>query len=143
VRSQFRAATAVAATTLAVVAAGCGFDDKLTSRGFIKAGDGLCNEALGRAFLATQSAGGLDAAGIQTLASSYAGMADALNGLELREEDKEMRDSMVNRYNDTATRIRAAGGDPTAAVAAIEDLRPFVARLRDYGFRICGGREAA
>jgi hypothetical protein len=155
VRSHFLAAVAVAATALATVTAGCGFDDKLTSRGFVAAGDHLCDVAIGRAFLATQDAsrgaGGLDAEGINTLATGFAAMAEGLRGLELREEDEAMRATMVGRYSQTANEIRAiaadaAAGDPgapAAAVAAMDDLQPLAAELRAYGFGVCGGREPA
>jgi hypothetical protein len=153
VRSHFLAAVALAATALAALMAGCGFDDKLTSRGFVATGDHLCDVAIGRAFLATQdaqqAAGGLDAEGINTLATGFAAMADGLRRLELREEDDAMRARMVTRYSETANEIRAiaadaAAGDPgapAAAVAAMNDLQPFAAELRAYGFRACGGRE--
>lgn len=155
VRFRYRSAAALAAAALAAGTSGCGFDDKLTSRGFVKAGDLLCGEAIGRAFIQAQSTpggtSGLDAEGIETLASGYAGIADGLRGLDIREEDEAMRDAMVARYTETANRIRAiasdaAAGDPAApaaAVAAIDDLQPFAAELRDYGFQACGGREPA
>jgi hypothetical protein len=144
----------VVAAAVALTAAGCGFDEKLTSRGFVKAGDGLCNAALGRAVVATQSPGGasgLDAEGVAALAQIYTGMAEALRSLELRDEDEAMRDEMVRRYGETGSQIRslaadAAAGDPSApasAVAAIDELEPFSAELREYGFRVCGGREQA
>jgi hypothetical protein len=148
VRLQSPAAAALAAAALAAAVAGCGFDDKLTGRGFVKAGDLLCGEAIGRSFIAVQSTPGgasnLDAEGVATIARSYARIADGLRGLELREEDDAMRDEMVRRYSETAEQIGAAAGDPAGpveVVVAIEELRPFAPELRDYGFRVCGGRE--
>jgi hypothetical protein len=144
----------VVAAVLAAALSGCGFDDKLTRKGFVEAGDALCGEAIGRAFFELQgapsTAAGLDEDGIRTLASGYSSIADGVNGLELREEDEEMRDAIVTRYTEVADRIDAAAddaaaGDPGAsaeAIAAIEDLRPFAAQLRDYGFRACGGSQA-
>lgn len=155
VRFRYRSAAALAAAAFAAGTSGCGFDDKLTSRGFVKAGDLLCGEAIGRAFIAVQQtpggASGLDADGIDTLASGYARIADGLRGLEIRDEDEAMRDEMVRRYAETASRIRATAADatagdpaaPAAAIAAIDDLQPFAAELRDYGFQACGGREPA
>ncbi|MGH2923403.1 MAG: hypothetical protein ACRDKH_05170 [Solirubrobacterales bacterium] len=154
-RLQSRAIAALAATALAATMTSCGFNEELTSRGFVKAGDGLCGAAIGRAFLAREGApsgaGGLDPEGIATLARGYAGIAAVLRRLDIRDEDEAMRDEIVRRYTETASQIRgiaadAAAGDPAApaqAVAAIDELQPFAAELRDYGFRVCGGREPA
>ena len=133
--------------------AGCGFDDTLTRKGFVESGDALCGEAIGRAFLeigdAPSTAAGLDEEGIRTIAAGYSSIAAGVRELELREEDEAMRTAIANRYSETASQIDAAADDaaagdpgaPAAAIAAIEELRPFAAELRDYGFRACGGRE--
>jgi len=144
VRFHSPIAAALAAATLAAAVSACGFDEQLTSRGFVKAGDGLCGEGLGRSFIAVQSTPGgaanLDADGIATIARSYAGVANGLRELDVRDEDEAMRDEMVRRYGETAERI-AGSADAVSVVVAIEELRPFAAELRDYGFRVCGGRE--
>jgi hypothetical protein len=143
VRFQSPIAAALAAATLTAAVSACGFDEQLTSRGFVKAGDALCGEGLGRSFIAVQRSGGaanLDAEGIAAIARSYAGIADGLRGLDLREEDEAMRDEMISRYDETAEQIQGSA-DPVSVVVAIEELRPFAAELRDYGFRVCGGRE--
>ena len=142
-RFQSPIAAALAAATLTAAVSACGFDEQLTSRGFVKAGDGLCGEGLGRSFIAVQRSGGaanLDSEGIAAIARSYAGIADGLRGLDLREEDEAMRDEMISRYDETAEQIQGSA-DPVSVVVAIEELRPFAAELRDYGFRVCGGRE--
>jgi hypothetical protein len=144
------AAAAVAAMSLA--GPGCGFDDQLTSRGFITAGDSLCEEALGRSALLQQArAQGQpysDEDVIRTLSNGYSSIAAGLRKLDLRDGDLEMRDAMVRRYEEAAARIDAAAGtasigNPAAmeeAIAVIDGLRPFAATVRDYGFRVCGGR---
>jgi hypothetical protein len=144
VQFQSPIAAALAAATLTAAVSACGFDEQLTSRGFVRAGDGLCAEGLGRSFIAIQrtpgGAANLDAEGIATIARSYAGVANGLRGLDVREEDEAVRDEMVRRYSETAEQI-AGSADPVSVVVAIEELRPFAAELRDYGFRVCGGRE--
>jgi len=143
VRFQSPIAVSLAAAALAAAVSACGFDEQLTSRGFVKAGDGLCGEGIGRSFIAVQRSGGaanLDSEGIAAIARSYAGVADGLRGLDLREEDEAMRDEMIRRYSETAEQIQGST-DPVSVVVAIEELRPFAAELRDYGFRVCGGRE--
>lgn len=142
-RFQSPIAAALAAATLAAAVSACGFDEQLTSRGFVKAGDGLCGEGIGRSFIAVQRSGGaanLDSEGIATIARSYAGVANGLRELDIREEDEAMRDEMIRRYDETAEQIQGSA-DPVSVVVAIEELRPFAAELRDYGFRVCGGRE--
>jgi hypothetical protein len=143
VRFQSPIAVALAAAALAAAVSACGFDEQLTSRGFVKAGDGLCGEGIGRSFIAVQRSGGganLDAEGIAAIARSYAGVANGLRELDVRDEDEAMRDEMVRRYGETAEQIEGSA-DPVSVVVAIEELRPFAAELRDYGFRVCGGRE--
>ena len=142
-RFQSPIAAALAAAALAAAVSACGFDEQLTSRGFVKAGDGLCGEGIGRSFIAVQRSGGaanLDAEGIAAIARSYAGVANGLRGLDVHDEDEAMRDEMVRRYGETAEQIEGSA-DPVSVVVAIEELRPFAAELRDYGFRVCGGRE--
>jgi hypothetical protein len=149
------APTALVVAALSIATAGCGFDDKLTPRGFIEAGDSFCETAIGRSYLelqrARQGQPSSEEEVIRTTASGYSSIAAELQKLELRDEDLAMRDAMVQRYRQAATQIDAAAdsaarGDPGAwaeALGVIDGLRPFAATLRGYGFRVCGGRDPA
>jgi hypothetical protein len=145
---------ALVAAGLSIGAAGCGFDDRLTSRGFVEAGDTFCERAIGRSYIELQQAQGQASSGeevIRTTGAGYATIAAELQNLELRDDDFAMRDAMVRRYKEAATQIdaaadRAARGDAgawPATIAIIDGLRPFAATLRGYGFRVCGGRDPA
>lgn len=143
----------VAAAVLSIAAAGCGFDDQLTPRGFIKEGDTLCAGALikARTDAGAAASQGFGQEAIVALAQGYSTIADGLRKLDVADVDETMRDAMVKNYADTAARIRTAAasagaGDPNAANDAfrvIADIQPFLVTVREYGFKACGDRSNA
>jgi hypothetical protein len=143
----------VIAVTIAVLVAGCGFNDDLTRRGFVREGDSLCDAAIGRSFQQLQPAGqpgdpASEARSIRALAAGYQSIATGLRKLKLAQRDAAMRTAMVGHYQAAAKQIdvaaaSAAEGDPGArerALAVIRGLLPFAERVRAFGFQVCGGR---
>jgi hypothetical protein len=133
--------------------AGCGFDDSLTRRGFISGGDGICADTIVRASVEFQASGDQPAPGgtealLTTTSRAYAAAANGFGGLKPREDDEEMRDRVVARFDQTAREMAAAAestasgnaGATADARAAFVDLEAFAGELRRYGFELCGGR---
>jgi len=141
---------------LALAAAGCGFGEQLTKRGFVQEGDAICGETLLRAGLVLERSRRQGqptsiADSIETLAAAYRDAASNLSRLELGDGDAALRDDMVSEFRATAGALRAAAeqaaaGNPGAqgaASSAVAELAPLSRELRDYGFEVCGGRAPA
>jgi hypothetical protein len=141
----------MAAAAISLAATGCGFDDKLTSRGFIEEGDRVCASAAGESYVDVQRSlrrGAGDEQAIRALARGYGSIAAGVRELDVIDDDEAMRDALVERYGQASARIEeaarsAAAGDPNAAadaLTAVNDLQPFTRSVRAYGFKVCGGR---
>jgi hypothetical protein len=119
-----------------LAAAGCGFDDTLTQRGFIVEGDRVCGETIVAA--AGQTPGQTPTLG--NLAQGYQGAAQGFQELEPPEEDLELRDRIVEQFRRTGQGLQrlSTGGDPAAANRVFRQAAAFGQELQASGFTVCG-----
>jgi hypothetical protein len=146
------ALTVLAAASLVLLLPGCGFNDQLTRRGFIRSGDLICAQTFIRTQVASREAaeqGHRPPATqvIGSLATGYGQAASRLRNLDVSGDDAAMRDRMVGEFNRLSQELGAAarspGGDAGAALASVQAFTragPAIHSIQAYGFDLCGGR---
>jgi hypothetical protein len=140
--SASRPAVLVLGVLLASLLGGCGFNDTLTSRGFIKEGDQICIDTLVKARIALHSRPGVTGSEfLSTLGSAYGAAAGRFRRLKIRSDDEAMRDRIVSGYSSFSTRFRAASrsSDLSLALPIFTDVSGLQRGMKDYGFQVCGG----
>jgi hypothetical protein len=140
---------AALATALAVAAAlsACGFSDTLTSRGFVKQGDQICVDTLVRTGVGLRSGEDVPPPEfLGALASTYGDAAARFQRLEVRTEDQETRDRVVDEYSSFSNRLQrgskaaARGADAEAESGQVfSDISSQQEEMKTYGFDVCGG----
>jgi hypothetical protein len=144
-------ALASALACLTLLLAGCGFDDTLTRRGFVKAGDQICVETLARAGAELSTLNTVSGSTfLATIGSAYGQASARFRLLEIRDEDDSMRDRIVREYSSFSRRFSTASRSPAAdqggspeVVALFSDTNALERDLRAYGFDACGRLRAA
>jgi hypothetical protein len=132
------------------VPGGCGFNDTLTTRGFISSGDQVCVTTFVRAgrFVTTHP----EISGSEFLThigNAFGQAAPGFRRLPVRSEDEAMRDHVASSYASFARRLRTAARAPTTASQAAQAGHVFSAisvlarEMRNYGFQACGALPAA
>lgn len=136
----------LAAGVLLVTTLGaCGFNDTLTSRGFIKEGDQICIDTLVKARVGLHSRSNVTGPEfLATLGSAYGAAAAQFRRLDIRSDDESMRNRVVSGYSSFSRRLRAASDAPlgtgaSQAQAVFVDAAALQRSLKAYGFQACGG----
>lgn len=125
----------------------CGFNDTLTSRGFIKEGDQICIDTLVKARVRLHSRANVTGPEfLATLGAAYGAAAVQFRRLDIRSQDEPMRDRVASGYSSFSQRLRAASRAPLGSgVGATEARTVFVdasalqRSMKAYGFQACGG----
>jgi hypothetical protein len=119
-----------------LAAAGCGFDDSLTRRGFIEEGDRICGETIVAA--AAQTPGTTPT--LSALAQGYQGAAQGFGELEPAEGDLALRDRIVEQFTRTGRQLQglSAGGAADPAAPVFGQAAAFGRELQGFGFTTCG-----
>jgi hypothetical protein len=120
--------------------AGCGFNDTLTTRGFIKAGDTICGQTLARTGAGfTPSTSQADF--LRAIGRSYGAAARRFRALDVRSDDQPIRNKVVAQYTSFSRQLESAAG--TADLARVRgvfaDSTDLQLELKSYGFDTCGG----
>ena len=135
---------------LVLITTGCGFDDALTRRGFVKEGDAICGQTVVSAAIELQSDPSSSPATsnqfLGTIGQAYGSAAARFRELEVHEEDMVMKDHIVSEFTSISNGLSgaaasAASGDPSAATEANQvfvEARRTQQEIADYGFDICG-----
>lgn len=131
-------------------AAGCGFDDSLTRRGFVAEGDTICGRTVVRTAIELQGDGGASRPDTGTvlgsLAGAYGRAAEGFRELAVDDDDGSMRDRIASEFESISRSLRSASeatasGDPAGTTEANEVFADAQESQRDfeaYGFKICG-----
>jgi hypothetical protein len=125
----------------AVLLASCGFNNELTTRGFIKDGDQICADTLvktGLGFSSTTSQPDF----FRALGNAYGDAATRFRRLEVRSDDDAMRDKIVDEFSSFSRRLDAGANGPSGSNEArqvFSDGATFQEQLKAYGFSTCGG----
>jgi hypothetical protein len=129
--------------------ASCGFSDTLSTRGFVKEGDQVCIDKLVKTGIGLRSRGLTGPEFLATLANAYGAAAGGFRRLDIPGRDESMRDRIVSGYQSGATGFLAASRASSPATASSQaapvfaDLAALQRQMRNYGFDVCGGGEAA
>jgi hypothetical protein len=125
----------------AVLLASCGFNDQLTTRGFVKNGDQICADTLvktGLGFSSTTSQPDF----LRALGTAYGDAATRFHRLDVRSDDDAMRDKIVDEYSSFSRRLDSAAngaGGSKDARQVFSKGATFEGQLKAYGFATCGG----
>ena len=123
----------------------CGFNDTLTSRGFIKEGDQICIDTLVKARVGLHAQANVSRSEfLSTLASAYGAAAARFRRLDIRSDDDAIRDRIVSGYASFSRRLRTAAeaslvSATAQAQAVYVDAAALQHSLKSYGFLVCGG----
>ncbi len=139
--------TLVFAMGAALFVSACGFDNALTSRGFLKEGDAICGETVFRTGVELDSRGSVGYTEFYgSLGDAYADAARRFEDLASREEDEDMQARTVSGFRRLSEELNAASSADSAAAPAagrdaFEQAERLFTQLRGYGFDLCGGRD--
>src|SRR4051794_30642978 len=128
-----RKLTLLSLSLIALTLGSCGFNEELTSRGFIKSGDQICADTLvrtGLGFSSTTSQSDF----LSALGNAYGDAAARFRRLDVRSDDDAMRDTIATRFAAFSRQLDAAAtGGPTEARRIFAEGAAFEDRLRAYG----------
>jgi hypothetical protein len=139
--TTIRTSAALTLSLICLALASCGFNDELTTRGFIKNGDQICADTLVKTGLGFNSSTSQPDF-LRSLGNAYGDAASRFRRLDVRSDDDGMRDSIVAHFGLFSRRLEAGAngtGDRADVRRVFAEGAIFENRLQDYGFATCGG----
>src|SRR3954465_15833450 len=112
--ATIRTTAALTLSLVCVVIGSCGFNNELTTRGFIKSGDQICADTLVRAGL-TFSSTTSQPDFLRALGSAYGTAAARFHRLQVRSDDDAKRDRIVTRFASFSRRLTSAASTNDSA----------------------------